>query len=426
MISNKLVSWIAGWFGWSGGALGERRGTQFNVPGASLVPGISPVNVDTALQLDTIWACVERRANIIASLPLFTYDVPVTKVDGRKTLAKGTRLYQLLHDSPNSRMTPFVFWRSMMLNYDMRGNGYARIERDMATGETIALWPMPADQVEEYVTPDGTMFYLFSLYATTYIYDEADVLHIKNLGNGTTGLAKLEFMAPAIGEAAAMKSAAQKLFGNGGKPTAILMTDKVLRPEQRSALQLRFAEMATGSEARMFVLEADMKYQQLSATPEQLQLLASRQFSVEEICRFMDVPPVLVHHSNVTAWGTGIDSIVEGWYKTTIGPMVTAIEQAIRKRVLTNAQRATMSCEFNLDALLRVSPKSRFELYASAVQNGIMTRDECRALENLPAMYGGAATLTAQVNLAPLNQLGQIAAAATQAPASKPQPATAQ
>lgn len=401
---NKIVELIAGWFGFSGGALGERRGTQYHAPAAALVSGVDIVSPDTALQIGTIWACAERRANIIASLPFFAYDVPMR---GPKTLAQGGRLYQLLHDSPNSRMTPFQFWRAMLLNHDLRGNGYARIVRDASNGEAMALWPMPSDQVEEFITPDGAMFYLYSLYDTTYIYPEEDVLHLKGLGNGTSGMAKLEFMAASISEAAAQQRAAQKTFGNGGKPTAILMTDKVLRPEQRLALQDRFVEMANGSESRLFVLEADMKYQQLSATAEQIELLDSRKHTVEELCRWMDCPPVLVYHSNVTAWGSGIAELVEGFHKFTIGPLCVSIEQAVRKRVLTPTQRSKMSCEFNLDALLRGSPEKRFALYATATQNAILTRDECRGLENWPAMGGNAAVLTAQSSLVPLNLLGK-------------------
>lgn len=117
------------------------------------------------------------------------------------------------------------------------------------------------------------------------------------------------------------------------------------------------------------------------------------------------MPPVLVHHSNVTAWGTGIEQIVDGFHKFTIRPMLINIEQATRKRVLTPKQRATMSVEFSLDALLRGSLKDRMAIYATATQNGIFTRNECRQLENLPP-DDDAGVLTAQSQLMPLALLG--------------------
>jgi HK97 family phage portal protein len=150
-----------------------------------------------------------------------------------------------------------------------------------------------------------------------------------------------------------------------------------------------------------------MKYQQLSLAPEDMELLDTRRFAVEEICRWFDVPPVLIHHSNVSTWGSGIEQIVDGFYKLTIRPLLVGIEQAVRKQVMTPKQRATMSAEFAMEALLRGSLKDRMEVYAKAVQNGLKTRNECRQLENDPPI-DGADDLTAQTNLAPLSMLGQV------------------
>ena len=397
----NFFSRISGWFGrW--GAIGESTGTQNPVPGASLVPDITPVGVDGALQISTVWACIDRRASTIASLPFFAYQ----QLNGQKTLARTSRLYALLHESPNSRMTPFEFWRALVMNHDIRGQGYARIDRD-AAGEALALWPMPTDQVEARVIADGSMLYLYRLGNDVAVLAEENVLVIKNLGNGTTGLAKLEFMRGTMDEAAKAQAAASKIFGSGGKPTGVLMIDKVLTSEQRKSVTDAFKGLTEGNTSRLQVLEANMKYQQLSMSPEDQQILETRKFTVEEICRWFDVPPVMVHHSNVTAWGSGIEQIVDGFYKLTIRPMLVNIEQATRKRVMTAKQRAAMSIEFALDALLRGNPTQRAELYAKNVQNGIMTRNECRQLENLPQgaeVFANA--LTAQSNLLPLDMLG--------------------
>jgi HK97 family phage portal protein len=310
----------------------------------------------------------------------------------------------LLHDSPNSRMTPFEFWRAMMLNHDLRGNAYARIERDI-NGEAMAIWPMPADQVTAFVLDDGSMAYEYRLDGNVAVFSDANVLHLKNLGNGTTGFAKLEFMRSTTDEAAKAQSSASKVFGNGGKPTGVLMIDKVLDSNQRKQIQERFAEMAMGNTARLFVLEASMKYQQLSMSPEDQQLLQTRNFNVEELCRWFAVPPVLVHHSNVTTWGSGVEAIVDGFHKLVVRPIVVNIEQSVRKRVMTPRQRSSMVAEFSIDALLRSSAKDRFEIYAQAVQNGLKTRNECRQLENDPPMPDGD-QLTAQTNLIQLSKLG--------------------
>jgi HK97 family phage portal protein len=397
-----ILQTFLGWFG-RGGAMGEQRGEQAPFPNAALVPDTSSIGVDGALQISTVWACIERRATVIASLPFFAY----TQVDGQKELARNDRLYTLLHDSPNSRMTPMEFWRAMIMNHDLRGNAYARIERD-GRGEAYAMWPMPADQVSAFVLDDGAMVYEYRIDGNVAILDAGNVLHLKNIGNGTTGLAKLEFMRSTTDEAAKAQSSAGKIFGNGGKPTGVLMVDSVLKSEQRKQLQERFAEMAAGSTARLFVLEANLKYQQLSMSPEDQQLLETRKFQVEEICRWFDVPPVLVHHSNVTTWGSGVTEIISGFHKFTVRPMLVNIEQAVRKRVMTPQQRSRMSVEFSFDALLRGDPASRAAYYSTALQNGYMTRNEVRQLENLPPDAGqGANQLTAQSNLLPLDMLGK-------------------
>lgn len=396
-----LWNTVRGWFG--GTALRETPGVQNPVPSVALVDGTAIIGTDGALQLAAVWSCVERRATTVASLPFFAYET----ANGEKRLARESRLYALLHDSPNARMTPLEFWRAMMLNHDLRGNAYARIERDARSGEAISLWPMPADQVEPVVLDDGGMAYTYRLGNEVAVLAGENVLHLKGLGNGTVGLAKLEFMRATTDESAKAQGSATKIFGSGGKPTGVLMIDHVLKPDQRKALQERFGEMASGSTARLYVLEANMKYEQLSLSPEDQQLLETRQFAVEEICRWFDVPPVLVHHSNVTTWGSGIEQIIDGFHKFTVRPMLVNIEQAVRKRVMTPAQRARMSVEFSIEALLRGNAKDRAELHAKNVQNGLMTRNEVRQLENLPPDTSPIANmLTAQTNLVPIDMLG--------------------
>lgn len=396
-IFNSLARWLGG------NALAEQTGRQRGEPSAPLVEGTANIGVDGALQISTVWACVDKRASVLASLPFFVYQT----VNGQRDLARTSRLYGLLHESPNARMTPFEFWRAMVMNHDLRGNAYARIDRDERTGEALALWPMPSDQVEPTVLDNGSMVYLYRIGNDVAALAEENVLHLKNLGNGTIGLAKLEFMRSTTDEQAKAQTSASKLFGNSGKPTGLLMVDQVLKKEQRESLRERFAEMAIGSVHRLYVLEADLKYQAISLSPQDQQLLETRHFGVEEICRWFDMPPVLVHHSNVTTWGSGIEQLIDGWYKFSLRTMLVNIEQAVRKRVQTPAQRTRLTAEFSLDALLRASLKDRIEIYAKAVQNGLKSRNECRQLENDPP-YDGGDLYTAQSNLLPIHLLGKV------------------
>lgn len=394
---NILSSWFTGLFG--ARALADSSGKQMSGPAASLVDGSSPVAIDSALQISTVWACASVISNTIGTLPLLVYE---NLNSGMRVPARGSSLWTLLHSSPNQRMTSSEFWVAMLMNLSLRNNAYARIER-RPNGEAWALIPMPADQVQVEVV-GGSAVYFFRLDNDIMALAEENVLHIKGVGNGTIGLNRLDYMRATTGEVANSTAAANKLFASNGKPTGVLMVDNVLSPDQRTAIKANFADMATGNSSRLFVLEANMKYQQLSLSPEDLELLATRQFGVEEVCRWFGVPPVMVGHSNVTTWGSGIEQIVEGFYKFTVRPILVSIEQAIQKRVLTSGERARYTVEFNFEGLLRVNMKDRAEVYSKLLQNGVFTRNEARQLENMPPIPGGD-KITVQSNLVELQNL---------------------
>lgn len=381
--------------------MGENLGQQTGAPSGSLIAGTTVLAPDAALQLGIVWACIDKRANIVAGLPFFAYK----ERDGEKTLARTSRLYSLLKESPNSRMTPFEFWRAMMMNYDLRGNAYARVDRDADTGEAVALWPMPAEQVRPVVLPNGSMVYEYVIAGETAVLSDDNVLHLKNLGNGTIGLSKLDFMAATTAEMTNAQSSTTKMFANGGKPTAVLMVDSALTPAQREGFRTMYGELASGSTSRLAVLEANMKYQPLSLSAQEQQLLEARDRGADEICGWFDIPPVLVNRPGQIKYGN--DDIVEDiFYKLSIAPLLKNIEQAFRKRVMTSRQRASMVCEYGMDALLRGSALKRAEIHAKALQNGWATRAEVRQLEGWPRMEG-TDELTVQSNLVPLSMLGK-------------------
>lgn len=394
---NISFSWFSGLFG--GRALADSSGKQRTEPALSLVDGTKAIAIDSALQISAVWASVAAICNTVATLPLLVY---AERGNGLREVDRSTMLWTVLHDTPNKRMTSAEFWGAMMMNLVLRGNAYARIERD-TKGEVISLWPMHADQVEVEIVK-GEVVYLYKIDDNIAALAPDNVLHIKGMGNGTLGLSRLEYMRATTSEVANSAAAANKMFASNGKATGVLMVDNVLSPQQREAIKLNFADMQSGSTSRLFVLEANMKYQQLSLSPEDMQLLETRQFGVEEVCRWFGVPPVMIGHSNVTTWGSGVEQIIEGFYKFTLRPMLVSIEQAINKRVLTSGQRAQYRIEFNFEGLLRVNIKDRAEVYSKMLQNGVFSRNEARQLENMPPVQGGD-RITVQSNLVELQNL---------------------
>ena len=390
------------WFKFGRSAIDNRYGKQVSVPFTSIADDLPGANIDSALQISAVWRSVELISKLVATLPLMVYKNRA----GRRELFRDSMLWSLLHDSPNGRMTTSEFFTAILLNLLLRGNAYARIQRN-ELGEPEALWPMPADQVEQAILEDGTIVYQYRIDNDVAVLAAENVWHVKEMGNGLTGLSRLDYMRSTMGESINSQRAANKLFSNGGKPTGVLMVDHVLKPEQRLQLQQSFAEMATGSTSRLFVLEAAMKYQQINLTPEDMQLLTTRQFTVQEIGRWFGVPAILLNQmEGTTTLGSSSADIIETFYKLTIRPLIINLEQSLTKRVLTAKQRSNLTIEFSMEALLRSSLKDRIEIYAKAVQNGIMSRNEARQYEN-DAPFEGGDVFTVQSNLLPVDMLGK-------------------
>ena len=393
----SLIQRAAAWFG-LGGILSDHDGQQITTPSGSVV---QPVGADGALQISTVYACANILAGTVSSLPLMVYRDEA----GKRTLARGSQTFMVLHRQPNDVMTAAEFWETMVMFLALRGNAYAQIFRD-DSGEVTALWPLAPDQMTVYLR-DGELVYSYRKGTKTTEFRQEDILHLKGLGTGVVGFSKLEFMTAGVNEAAETQRFAVANSKNFGKPSGVLTVDHIIKDTAaRQNIQNTLWDFKTGGAAKLAVLEADMKFQQVSLTPEQSQLLETRRYGVEEICRWFGVPPVLIGASGATTWGSGISEIVSGFHKFTINPLINKIEQALEARVLRPEERGRMTCEFSMDGLLRGDIKARYESYSIAVQNGFKTRNEVRQLENDPPIEG-ADKLTAQTSLAPLDMLGK-------------------
>lgn len=383
--------------------MSDQSGQQLETP-SSLVA--APMSPDIALQISTVYACARLLAGTVSSLPLMVF-----KEDsrGNRKVDRGSRLWTILHDQPNAVMTASDFWQAMILQWTLRGNAYAQIVRD-SVGDVISLWPLSSDQMTVFSDKEtGRLVYQYVRDSQTYDLTPDQVLHIKDIGTGILGFSKLEFMGSSVQEAMATQKYTMQNAQNFGRPSGILTVDHVLDRKKGQADAVGRALGSFKSESgKLIVLEADMKFQQVALTPEQSQLLESRKYGVEEICRWFGVPPVLIGASGATTWGSGIAEIVSGFHKFTLNPLLKSIEQALESRILRSEERGSVVIEFNLDAFFRGDLQSRYAAYATAVQNGFKTRNEVRALENDPPISGGD-TPTAQTNLAPLDKLGEVA-----------------
>jgi HK97 family phage portal protein len=256
----------------------------------------------------------------------------------------------------------------------------------------------------------------------------SDLLHIPAFSlDGRIGLSPISYGADVFGAAMSADDAANSTFKNGMMPTVAFKVNRVMKPEQRDDFR-KYVETVSGAmnAGKAPVLEDGVTPEQIGISPTDAQLLETRGWSVEEVCRFFRVPPWMVGHTEKnTSWGTGLEQQVIGFLTFSLSTWLRRIEKAVLKQLMSPAERLSHYAEFALEGLLRADSAGRASFYSTMVQNGIYTRDDCRVRENLPRRGGNADVLTAQTNLAPLDALGnssdgQAARAALQAWLNEP------
>jgi HK97 family phage portal protein len=359
------------------------------------------VGIDSALQVATVWACVRLIAETVATLPLFLY----RKSNGdSRVVAKEHPLYRILHDAPHADYTAVEFWEGVVAGLALRGNSVA--EKLYAGGRLVGLEPLPWDLITVDRTDSGRRIYRYSDPNGYRVLDEDEVFHVRGFGNGgDEGLSPITIARHSIGIARAADRAASKLLKNGMRPSLILKMDQVLKEQDRQQIRENVIKPMSGvlNAGGVFLAEAGMTPHNVTISPLDAQMLETRKFHVEEICRWFRVPPFMVGHTEKsTSWGTGIEQQMIGFLTFALRPYLSRIEQAIKRSLLAPVERSSLYAEFAVEGLLRADSKSRSEVYAQALGSGghppWMTVDEVRGLENWPAMGGDAATLQKPAN----------------------------
>ncbi len=358
-----------------------------------------------AIGLSATWACVQLIAGTIASLPLMVYR---TDASGIRRVAKDHPLYYVLHDSPNFDQTAVEFWEIMAASIELYGNAFAVLER-RSSGVVTALTPVRPDLVKVRRLTDGDLEYSWSEAGRTVTKRGVDMLHIRGpLGDALSGASTLSICRSVFDDALSSESAAGAMFRNGVNPSGILSTPASVRlsPDQRKDLEKNLVEKYQGSlrSGRPMVLDNGLTWQQLAINPHDAEMLESRKFSGEQICRIFGVPPAMVGFGDKASnWGTGKEVDVLGFQKFTLRKRLKRIEQALLKQLVPLGERRAqgITIEFNLEGLLRGDTDSRYAAYERAIRMGIMTRNEARALENQPPIEGGD-VVTVQMQDIPL------------------------
>jgi len=393
--------------------IGESRASLSNSPswlvtaltGTPTAAGVT-VNEGNALQISAVWACVKVISETIASLPLFVF----RRSGGNDRQAMLDHpLHNLLHTEPNPQMTSMQFRETLQMHVLTWGNGYAAIERAGGLKPT-ALWPIDPSRVDIEINPDRRLVYVVRVgdapNQETQRFTQDEILHIRGPSpDGLKGYSVIRLARESMGLASAAEKYAAGIFGNSSTPRGVLEHPGSM--EATSAAQFRkdWERLHKGPDNahKTAILQQGMKFHPMSMSPDDSQMLESRQFEVEEITRWFNVPPHKIQHL-LRATFSNIDSQQVSFATDTIRPWLVRWEQEYQRKLF--AGTPDTFAEHVLDAVLRGDPKSRAETLEIQSRNGIRSIDEWRALENLNALPGGVgAKHFVQLNLAAVEDL---------------------
>jgi HK97 family phage portal protein len=374
--------------------------------GASTATG-KPVSVDSAMQLSTVWACVRLLSETVSTLPLRVYR---KRAGGGRDVATDHWLYALLCKSPNSEMTPGRFRLFIVASLTVRGNAY--VEKRRIGGRIVALHPLlPQNVVVKRDPVNGRLIYrVTDDKGGVRTLQADDVMHIRGFGlDGICGMQPVGTGREIIGAATAANEASAKIFAQGMQASGILTVEGgSLNAEQRERIRTNLTTFSQSTAAgKLMVLEAGMKYQGITMNPESAQMLATRGFNVEEICRWWGVPPFMVGHMDkASSWAASVEAQNLHFLTSCLRPILDNIEQEIIRCLVPREEWDTIYAEFSVEGLLRADSAGRAAFYNSALQNGWMNRNQVCALENMPPIPGGE-IYTVQTSLTPLEMLGK-------------------
>ena len=342
------------------------------------------VNERTAMQTTAVYACVRILAETIASLPLNVY----RSTDNGKEKAIDHQLYYLLHDEPNPEMTSFVFRETLMSHLLLWGNAYAQIIRD-GRGKVLALYPLLPDRITVDRTSNGQLYYEYRKDTGYVILRPEDILHIPGLGfDGLVGYSPIAMAKNAIGMAIATEEYGGKFFANGASPGGVLEHPGVVKDPARIRESWNAVYQGSGNAHRVAVLEEGMKFQPIGIPPEQAQFLETRKFQTEEICRIFRVPPHLVANLDKATF-SNIEHQSISFVVHTIRPWLVRLEQGMNKALLSQSEKGQYFVGFVVDGLLRGDYASRMQGYAIGIQNGFLSPNDVRTLENMNTIEHG-------------------------------------
>ncbi|MFE1174763.1 phage portal protein [Streptomyces sp. NPDC058773] len=359
------------------------------------------VTRESSLQLVAVYACQSLIADGISMLPVDH----LTKANGIRKKLEDRKSPAWIHQ-PNPHQTTYEFWHRVVTSLLSDGNAFIATDRD-DPGNVTALYCLHPQDVDIVDGPVGSK--AFRVGGEERLFDVSQILHIPAFAvpGKSRGLSPLEVAREAIGLGLTAQEFGTRFFEQGTTMTGVIEHPGTPRPDEAKMLRHMFRKTHAGVKKShsVGVLTGGASFKPITIAPEQAQFLETRRFQKSEIALLYRIPAYLVDSSVTSTWGTGIEEQNKFFVDQTLMPWIVRVEQAVSTFLLPAGE----FIRFNVDARLRAKTKDRYEAYSVAINNGFMSRDEVRALEDLPPLPNGQGAVFIQ----PLNmgKLGEQSAA---------------
>lgn len=354
------------------------------------------VNEFTAMQTTAVYACVRILSETLAALPLQLYRY----TPGGKERVYDHPLYHLLHDEPNPEMTSFIFRETLMSHLLIWGNAYAQIIRDRL-GRVQGLYPLRPDKMTVCRDESGQIYYVYTKtsdenpaikpYGQVPLRKD-EVLHIPGLGfDGLVGYSPIAMARNAVGMTMACEEYGASFFANGASPSGVLEHPGVLKDPAKVRDSWNAVYQGSANAHKVAVLEEGMKYQQIGIPPEEAQFLETRKFQLNEIARLYRIPPHMIGDLEKSSFNNIEQQSME-FVKYTLDPWVIRWEQAMQKALFLPEEKKQFFLKFNVNGLMRGDYESRMTGYSIGRQNGWLSANDIREMEDMnpvPEEEGG-------------------------------------
>jgi HK97 family phage portal protein len=355
---------------------------------------------DMALRYSVFWGCCRVLAETFASVAINEYK---KLENGDREVTNDTGLYPILHYAPNDETSRFNFQECMSYQVNLGGNFVA--ERIMEGRRLAGLSQIPWQNYDIYRDrEDRKLKYRVRGKKNQVVLSRNEVLHVPGPStDGYIGMSLLSYAAAVIRLGSAYDKFGQKFYENGATPTGVFETDKFYKDEAYNRLKSDLDNRYTGlkNAGKPMLLEDGLKYKSLTINPIDAELLSSRKFQIEDICRFFRVPPHLVQHLEKATFNN-IEQLSLEFVMYTMLPIFKRFEDNINSQLLTPRQRADgYYMEYNMSALLRGDQKTMSESFAKGIQWGWLSVNDVRRMLNLNSVDGGDTHLQ-PLNMAPL------------------------